>query len=132
MQKIKDSADNLLAIILRFDDDFKTGKNFLTKDNYEMQLATFNLPKDTIIDSHIHLEQKRIINSTSEVIAVMDGQIQISIYDEEKNLITKEVLSSGDISVLYRGGHGIKVLEDSKFFESKQGPYFENKDKVKF
>ena len=29
-------------------------------------------------------------------------------------------------------GHGIEVLEDTKFIESKQGPYLEDVDKVRF
>jgi hypothetical protein len=30
------------------------------------------------------------------------------------------------------GGHGLKLLEESKFIEVKQGPYDEKTDKVRF
>ena len=57
-----------------------------------MQLATFNLPKDTVIDKHIHITQERTTQNTSEAIIVIDGMIQVDIYDESRLLICSEFL----------------------------------------
>ena len=39
---------------------------------------------------------------------------------------------AGDTIALLSGGHGIKINEDCKFVEVKQGPYVEEKDKIRF
>ena len=67
MEKIYDHANTLLAIILR-PNQIREEKFFATENSQEMQVAFFNLKKDTVIDNHIHLKQNRNIHSTSEVI----------------------------------------------------------------
>ena len=132
MQKIKDSHGQLLAIILRYEDNFKEEKYFVTENEQEMQVASFNLSKGTVIENHIHLNQERNITSTSEVIVLIEGRLQVDIYDEELSLINSEIISDGDVVALFKGGHGITVLEESKFIESKQGPYLMDLDKKRF
>ena len=51
---------------------------------------------------------------------------------DKKNLIHEQILSSGDAILIFEGGHGISILEDCKFLEFKQGPYYEEKDKLYF
>jgi hypothetical protein len=46
--------------------------------------------------------------------------------------VHSQIIVSGETVALFEGGHGIEILEDSKFIESKQGPYIENIDKVRF
>lgn len=132
MKQIIDNSGKILAIVLKSEIDFKEGKNFFTKDETEMQLATFNLPKDTVIDKHVHITQERTTQNTSEAIIVIDGMIQVDIYDESRLLICSEILAYGDVIALFSGGHGIKIIEDAKFVETKQGPYLQEKDKYKF
>jgi len=132
MIKIQDDDNCLLGIILKKDKIFDKEKHFFTDDNAEMQIASFDLSKNTVIQNHIHLDQKRNIRTTSEVIIVFDGLIEVSIYDKNLNLITIETISAGEVVVLFEGGHGIKVLEDTKFIEAKQGPYLMDKDKKRF
>ncbi len=48
------------------------------------------------------------------------------------NYIFSEILCSGDIILLSKGGHGFEVLEDIEMIEVKQGPYSGDKDKTKF
>ena len=83
MEKIYDHANTLLAIILR-PNQIREEKFFATENSQEMQVAFFNLKKDTVIDNHIHLKQKRNIHSTSEVIVVLKGEIEVSIFDNDK------------------------------------------------
>lgn len=43
------------------------------------------------------------------------------------------VIGKGDLIVLLSGGHGFEILEDTKFFEVKQGPFIgTDNDKEKF
>ena len=127
MKQIIDNSGKILAIVLKSEIDFKEDKNFFTKDETEMQLATFNLPKDTVIDKHIHITQERTTQNTSEAIIVIDGMIQVDIYDESRLLICSEILAYGDVIALFSGGHGIKIIEDAKFVETKSRSIFARK-----
>lgn len=129
--EIRDNSNELLAIILKFN-EFKNGKYFATDNSEEFQLASFDLNKDEVIERHYHPEQKRNIRKTSEVIVVLDGKIQIEIYDNDLNFVYKDFLSFGDTVSLISGGHGLKIIDDSKFVEVKQGPFIPEEDKKRF
>ena len=129
--KIYSKANSLLAAVIKLS-DINTEKNFVTENEEEFQLASFNLVKDTKIERHHHPKQNRQIQNTSEVITVIEGSIEVSIYDENLEFVHKENLVSGETIALFRGGHEIEVIEDTKFIESKQGPYIEEIDKIRF
>ena len=129
--EIRDKNNKLLAMIFS-PNDYKDEKYFLTEDSNEFQIAQFNLDKATEIKRHIHRDQERKINKTSEVIIVNEGSLELEIYDEELKLVTKEIVNQGQVIALFNGGHGFKTLSKSKFLEVKQGPYFEDQDKERF
>jgi len=129
--KIIDDNQKAIAYIVR-KKDISKGKNFLTHNNEEMQFASFDLEKNEVIRNHIHNTSKREINSTSEGIVVIDGVLKIKLFDNNKNFISDHILNSGDSILLLSGGHGIEVMEDTKFIEFKQGPYIESLDKEIF
>jgi hypothetical protein len=129
--KIHDNEGKLLAIIVKKNEQ-TAGKNFYTDDSSELQLATFELSEDEIIDRHIHDDQIRNIVRTSEAIILQEGVLVFDIYDNDLNPITQVSLEAGDIILLLDGGHGIKVKKKAKFIEVKQGPYDEQNDKRRF
>ena len=129
--KILDQEENLLAYIIRFE-DIKEGKNFITSNDAEFQLASFDLSDDTVIERHYHPKQKRKIKYTNEVLIVLDGELEVDIYDNEKNHIQTVNLKSLDTIALIDGGHGISFNSQTKFIEVKQGPYNEKTDKKRF
>ena len=129
--KIHDNEGNLLAIIVKKNEQ-TAGKNFYTDNSSELQLATFELSEDEIIDRHIHDDQIRNIVRTSEAIILQEGVLIFDIYDNDLNPITQVSLEAGDIILLLDGGHGIKVNKKAKFIEVKQGPYDEQNDKRRF
>jgi len=129
--KIFNKKNTLLAIVIKKEDIIKD-KNFITNNDEEFQVASFNLKKDTIIEKHYHPPQQRKVRHTSEVITVLEGKIKVSIFDEDQSFITEKVLCQGETVALLKGGHGIEILEDAKFIESKQGPYIEDIDKIRF
>lgn len=131
MIEVFDNQNNLIAIIHKVN-DFKKGKNFYTDKNKEIQFGSFDLKAGENIEYHIHNFQERVVNRTSEGIVVISGKIIIELFDDKKNLIHKQILSSGDAILIFEGGHGISILEDCKFLEFKQGPYYEEKDKLYF
>ena len=129
--KIFDNNNNLLAMIIK-NENLGHDKYFATDADQDLQIAKFNLQKDTKIDRHIHLEQKRIIHSTSEVIVITEGQIEVEIFDKNLELVENLIAKKGDIIALFQGGHGLKMSTDCEFIEVKQGPYIEEIDKKRF
>ena len=129
--KIYDSSENLLAIVVKKGSS-KEEKDFHTDNSSEFQLGTFNLEKDTVIERHYHQKQERRIHSTNEVLVLQKGKMTITIYDLDLNKIQDVTLESGDMVVLFDGGHEINIDEDSNFIEVKQGPYIEGQDKTRF
>ena len=64
---------------------------------------------------------------------IKKGKIKVSFYDDKKRNIKKDqILNKDDLIMLFRGGHGFKVIQDVEIIEVKQGPYSEKTDKVKF
>ena len=129
--KIKDKNDNLLAYVIKKNDQ-KKGKNFYTDSSEEFQLASFDLDESDEILTHIHISQERTIKKTSEAIFLQEGSLTFSIYDKELKLISEVTLDEGDVILLIEGGHGVKINGNAKFLEVKQGPYIENNDKKRF
>lgn len=129
--EIRDKDNVLLAIVIK-GDSINKGKNFLTPNEDDFQLAAFNLEAGDKIIRHYHPEQKRNITKTSEAIVVIEGEIDVTIYDKDLDIVNEVKLFKGDTVALISGGHEMKIKKDSKFVEVKQGPYDPNTDKVRF
>ena len=85
--KIHDNEGKLLAIIVKKNEQ-TAGKNFYTDDSSELQLATFELSEDEIIDRHIHDDQIRnIVKNT-----------KLKVYDL-RNLYSAEEMKKNKINV---------------------------------
>ena len=129
--EIKDKNGSLLAMLIDYG-SISESKYFVTDNDAELQIATFNLEKNIEILKHIHPPQNRNIETTGEVLVVLEGEIEFEIYDEELNFCKSGIAKAGNMLILIRGGHGLKILDDAKFIEVKQGPYDESIDKVRF
>jgi len=129
--KIYDIEENLLAILIR-SKDIVDGKNFITDNSNEFQLASFSLGENEVIERHHHPQQSRSILNTSEVLVLLEGQMQIEIYDKKLELVEEIILNTGDTIGFFGGGHGITLTRKCKFIEVKQGPFDELNDKKRF
>jgi len=120
-----------LALIVR--SDFKpVCSQFLTQDEDILQLGYIVYDAGKFITPHIHKAVTRNIVGTPEVLIVKSGKIITTFYDSEKRKIGDKILSSGDIIILFKGGHGFEMLENTTLIEVKQGPYLGDMDKEKF
>ena len=125
----KKNKKKILGAIFKYKNISKKRNNFSPINEY-LQASTQKLKKNEIIKSHIHLKNKRITFSTQEIWIVLKGKLSIKIFDIDKKKIKNFILNRGDMYVLFRGGHSLKVLKDNtEFYEIKNGPYKKkNKD----
>tara|TARA_B100001769_G_scaffold275176_1_gene276074 strand:- start:1145 stop:1555 length:411 start_codon:yes stop_codon:yes gene_type:complete len=96
---------------------------FPTPEDKTFQFGCSHEKNDRLIKTHIHKENKRIINSTSEFIYVIDGKMKFKIYDRDEKFIDEIILKNNMALLQFSGGHQIKIKKNTKFFELKQGPY---------
>ncbi len=132
MEKITHNGQ-LISIIYR-DSDWVKGLNFITPDEFFVQVGSWWYEKGKKLDSHIHKEFDRIATRTQETIYVKQGSVKVLLYTEEEEFFQDYILLQGDLAVFGYGGHGYEILEDNtQIIESKNGPFISvDKDKKKF
>ena len=104
---------------------------FVTPNDFGLQVAVMNRPAAYEIPSHDHLPVDRALVGTQEVLLIRSGQLRADLYDN-RDYIGSVRLCAGDTIVLNSGGHGFVASEDCLFVEVKQGPYVEGRDKEIF
>ncbi len=124
----------VFALVIRKNKQFnKKGVNFFTKESDLIQVGFIKHKKKHLINPHVHIKNKRIINYCTEVLIVKSGKLKVLFYDKKGKKINKEkILFSDDLIILFKGGHGFEVLENCKIIEIKQGPYNKKSDKIVF
>ena len=125
------SKNEILAIILRKNYKSK-GIEFFTPYEFSQQLGYMNRPKGYEIEPHLHNKVYRKVQYTNEVLFIKSGKVKVDFYDNNKNFLKSKILFKGDFILLVKGGHGFKILEKCEMIEIKQGPYIQDKDKVRF
>ena len=121
-----------LAIIIKSNYLKKTGINFFTNKKLSQQVAFMNHPKNYTISPHLHRKINRKINSTTEVLIIINGILKVNFYNQNKKFLFSKLAKKNDIIILLTGGHGFKIIKNCKFIEVKQGPYNIKKDKITF
>jgi hypothetical protein len=122
MEKVERNG-KLYAMILRarFEAD---GVTFFTSRDNPLQLGILQHKKGVEIAPHIHKTSLKTVESIQEVLHIEYGKVETEFYDNNGEKIGSSTLCSGDTILLIAGGHGFKILEDSKILEIKQGPYY--------
>ena len=129
--KIKSKKNNKVNLGIIFRNKKITNiRNNLCNENEYLQVSTQKLNKNFEIKPHIHLKLNRKTTITQETWIIIKGEIEVKIYDIDKSYIKKLILKKGDLFILLRGGHSMKVLKNNtEFYEIKNGPYFIGKKK---
>ena len=121
-------GDDVYAIVLRSRFQ-ETGTHFFTPGEFSQQLGMLVHPKGKVVGRHRHRPVRREVFRTQEVLVVLDGRLEVEIFDDDVELLETVILEPGDAVLLARGGHRIAVLEACKMIEVKQGPYAGGDDK---
>jgi quercetin dioxygenase-like cupin family protein len=118
------SKDNIILAKLIQPEDIHDGINFFSADDEFLQVGVWKYQNGKELDPHIHNIVERKINRTHEILYVLKGRIEVTIYTLNKVKVETILLKTGDILVLLECGHGYKILEDdTTVFEIKNGPY---------
>jgi len=129
MQEIT-SNGKIMAIVVKASFR-KNGTNFLSKEDFPLQLGISYYKKGEEIKSHFHPDKKLEITKIQEIVHFESGKAIVNLYDLNGKKFKSIELSMGDTIFFVEGGHGFTMLEDSKLIEVKQGPYFgKDKDKL--
>jgi hypothetical protein len=101
-----------------------SGVNFMTPDDYTLQLGLIGHPAGQKIRDHVHNPDIHYnVDTTQEFLYVESGKIKATIYDLKWNVVQEVELNAGDIILQVWGGHGFEVLEPCYLIEVKQGPF---------
>ena len=129
MEEIKSDDGKIIAIVVKREFE-KDGVNFVSKEDFSLQLGISGYRKGDKIKPHFHIEKEIRINKIQEVVHIESGRTRVNLYDLNGKKIKSVELSDGDTIFFVDGGHGFEMLEDTKIIEVKQGPYFgRDKDK---
>jgi hypothetical protein len=123
MEEIKSDDGRTIAIVVKRDFE-KDGVNFVSKQDYPLQLGISGYKKGDTIKAHFHIEREIKINKIQEVVHIKSGRTMVNLYDSNGKKFKSVELSEGDTILFVDGGHGFEMLEDTKIVEVKQGPYF--------
>ena len=114
--------DQHIATIIRRDYMPDT-TTFISPDSYYQQAGFVVYPKGGEVARHSHLPLQRHLIGTPETLIIRKGKAEVELYALDKSLLGVWTLDEGDIILLVAGGHFPRCLEDTVFFELKQGPY---------
>lgn len=98
------------------------GTRFFTSENDLIQIGILHRKKDTLIKPHFHRPSSPE-KVSQEILILLDGKVQVTVYDTNENELMSRILYPGEIYLNYKAGHSFLFLEDSRFLEIKQGPY---------
>lgn len=100
------------------------GVNFMTPDEYTLQLGMIGHPVGRHIKDHVHNPNVHYqVDTIQEFLYIESGKIRATIYDYDWSVIKELDLSQGDILLQVLGGHGFDVIEPCYLIEVKQGPF---------
>lgn len=133
VEQITDTG-KLLAIIVRggASRQLPTNTTFVTSPQAQQQVGYIVYPKGGEIAPHVHLPIRRELHGTGEVLIVLRGSCLLRLYGDNRERVQEHQLVEGDVLMLYDCGHGFVMLEDTVFFEVKQGPYLGLDEKERF
>ncbi len=123
MEEIRSDDGRIIAIVVRRDFE-KEGVNFISKDDFPLQLGVSGYKKGATIKAHFHIEKEIKINKIQEVVHIESGRTRVNLYDLNGKKFKLVELSDDDTILFVDGGHGFEMLEDTRIIEVKQGPYF--------
>jgi len=112
----------LVATVVRANHPVKD-LEFVTSDTNPLQVGFHNKKAGVSLTPHIHISNTKVIDKVQEVLYIIEGKVKASFYTIDGETIDSIMLNTGDTLVQISMGHGFEILEPTRIFEVKQGPY---------
>ena len=129
MLQIKSKSTNELLHLVIKNQDFDSQEverlNLGDTEDF-LQIALLNIKNPKVYQSHKHIFRGVKFDKimAQEAWFVITGKVLVNYYDLNDELIQNAVLTAGDLSITYSGGHGYEILQPgTKVIEFKTGPY---------
>ncbi len=121
LQNIFDDKQ-LIAIVIPKDLEVE-GSKFITPLDFPFQVGLLAHPAKTELKAHSHKKLKIETDIFQEVLIILTGKVEIDLYGMDNKLLTSVFLDAGDSILFVEGGHGVRIIDDARILEVKQGPY---------
>lgn len=127
MIKVIEDKGQILAKIIRRATQTKECE-FFTDENSQIQFGIMNYPKNYKTGAHFHNRFKYQTANIDEIIIVQKGSMRADFYNEESQYVVSCEIFEDDVLIIYKGGHNLFFLDDTKIYTVKSGAYakFEN------
>lgn len=121
---VRDLISNNILVAQVYDMNSIRGVIFPTPESSTFQLGCGKIESNKILTPHIHKRVKREIETTSEFLYVIEGEMNIEVLDENEKFLENIKLKRNMGLLQFNGGHRIEISSGTKYFEIKQGPYY--------
>ena len=123
MRTILDGKGQELAVVLGTEDYLQcSDKRFFSAEDDALQVGSLFFEPGSSVTPHRH-KPKDAVSTPMEVLLVLCGDPEASIFDEGGVLVETVGLVTGDILIQKRGGHGFTFPHKTALLEVKRGPY---------
>jgi hypothetical protein len=96
-------------------------------DNDEfLQISSLKIDENKSFKPHKHLTKKTDYDLyiAQESWVVIVGKVSVNYFDIDDSLICNRIITRGDMSITFRGGHSYQAIEgEALVYEFKSGPY---------
>lgn len=123
MRVKKISFNDEVYALLAESEDIKDGTKWFGEPFEPLQASRMKYPEGKSFRIHYHTLNPRIIKRTQEAFIVIDGKIAVDIYNKRRICLGTIEAGKGEAIFIYRGGHGIRILEDAIVYEIKAGQF---------
>ena len=114
-------------------EDIINGRNDIIDTSEFIQVASIDFKKGETFKPHKHILNKKTTTITQESWVVIQGKVQVILYDIDNKIIDKPILKAGDCSITLQGGHNYISLEEGTLvYEYKTGPYYGQQEDREF
>ena len=101
----------------------KEGSEWFGDKHESLQAQRFSSPQGKEFRPHFHIINPRTIKRTQEAFIVISGRLAVTMFNMDGVGIGELEAGPGEAVFVYRGGHGVRVIDDCVAYEVKAGSF---------
>ena len=106
---VRDLIRETILVAQVYDMSKMNGVTFPTPESATFQFGFGQITENKVLIPHIHKRVKREIETTSEFLYVIHGEMIIDILDEEEKFLEQIILKNNMALLQFVGGHKIEI-----------------------